>query len=233
MVNLFHLDHIIRYKKGMASEKAKGLLLVRNYLSALRVFEPPLRPGEEVEGLFYELIARLRGKALKHYEDLLDAYFCAYLAFHYWRFGRAGSEMIGDVDTGYIIVPHRAAKPPALGEGPATFVNPVRFIVEEGRTYFMETRSARYPVSLRWMPDDFPEGRSVAFAQTYDREHGLGLQRIDSDTEDELRGLSGMVGEFVLRHAPGLRWNSYSGLDREVTQPEVPGAACPCRSDSS
>ena len=212
MVNLFRLDHIIRYKKGTASEKAKGLILLRNYLSALRTFEPPLRPGDDVEGLFFESVPQLRGKALKHYEDLLDAYFCSYLALFYWSFGTARSEMIGDVETGYIIVPHRAAKPPALGEGPATFVNPVRFVIEEGRLYDMtDSRFGNYHVVLRWTPDDFPEGRSIAYAETLDREHGLGLQRIDVDAEEELRGLSGVVGEFTLRATGKSAWTDDTG----------------------
>lgn len=114
MVNLFRLDHIIRYKKGTVSERAKGLLLLRNYLSALRVFEPPLRAGDDVERLFFESLPRLRGKALKHHEDLLDAYFCSYLALFYWSFGAARNEIIGDVNSGYIIVPNRPAE--AIGE---------------------------------------------------------------------------------------------------------------------
>lgn len=214
MVNLFRLDHIIRYKKGTPSERVKGLLVLRNYVSALRVFDPLLRPGDEVESLFFESIPRLRGKALKHYEDLLDAYFCSYLALHYWRFGRARSEMIGDVDSGYIIVPYRAATTPVLGEGPATFVNPVRFVIEEGRLYDMiDSRFGSYQVVLRWTPDDFPQGRSIAYAETLDREHGLGVQRIDVDTETELRGLSGMVREFTLRATGQFAW------DRDTSEP--------------
>lgn len=33
---------------------------------------------------FYESNSRLRDKALEHYEDLLGAYFWAYLALFYW-----------------------------------------------------------------------------------------------------------------------------------------------------
>lgn len=232
MVSLFRLDHIIRYKKGTASERAKGLLLLRNYLSALRVFEPPLRPGDELEGLFYESILRLRGKALKHYEDLLDAYFCSYLALFCWSFGSGRNEMIGDVDSGYIIVPYRAAKPPALGEGPATFVNPVRFVIEEGLLYDMtDSVFGSCQVVLRWMPDDFPEGRSIAYAETVGREHGLGLQRIDVDREDELSGLSGMVGEFTLRATRRAAW-SHEASDSPAS-PEIPPIEAPAPSRPS
>ena len=51
----------------------------------------------------------LRGRSLKSYEDALDAVFCAYLAFHYWRWGAERNEMIGDLESGYIVVPTRPA----------------------------------------------------------------------------------------------------------------------------
>jgi len=36
---------------------------------------------------------------------VLDAYFCAYLALFYWRWGGERNEMIGDLQSGYIINP--------------------------------------------------------------------------------------------------------------------------------
>ena len=47
----------------------------------------------------------LSGAALKHYEDSLDAIFCAHLAFHLWRWGWERSELLGDLAAGYIVVP--------------------------------------------------------------------------------------------------------------------------------
>ena len=47
----------------------------------------------------------LRGQRLKDHEDTLDALFCAYLAWHCWRWGAERSEMIGTLENGYIVVP--------------------------------------------------------------------------------------------------------------------------------
>jgi predicted RNase H-like nuclease len=49
-------------------------------------------------------VRALRGKALKRYEDLLDAVFCAYIAFYYW-YEPETCMVIGDLDDGYIVTP--------------------------------------------------------------------------------------------------------------------------------
>ena len=50
----------------------------------------------------------LRGQALKHNEDQLDALLCCYLAAHYWYWGAVRNEMIGDLTRGHIVVPTRS-----------------------------------------------------------------------------------------------------------------------------
>lgn len=109
IVNLFDLSHIIRYKKGSASEKREGLAVLRDYLGALRDFDPPLNYSGEVQSRLFEppIDESVQGGKLKSLEDLLDAYFCCYLALFEWRFGPERSEMIGDMATGYIVVPKR------------------------------------------------------------------------------------------------------------------------------
>lgn len=47
----------------------------------------------------------LRGRDLKHHEDQLDAAFCAFLAWHCWRWGAERNEMFGTLAEGYIVVP--------------------------------------------------------------------------------------------------------------------------------
>jgi len=47
----------------------------------------------------------LKGIALKHYEDKLDAIFCSYLAAYFWAWSYEQNEMIGTHETGYIINP--------------------------------------------------------------------------------------------------------------------------------
>jgi predicted RNase H-like nuclease len=50
-------------------------------------------------------LTTLRGEALKRHEDTLDAIFCAYLAWHCWRWGAERNEMFGTLADGYIVVP--------------------------------------------------------------------------------------------------------------------------------
>jgi predicted RNase H-like nuclease len=50
-----------------------------------------------------------RGRDRKSYEDSLDSVFCAYIAFHFWQYGDAQSEMFGDRDSGYIVNPQLAS----------------------------------------------------------------------------------------------------------------------------
>ncbi len=64
--------------------------------------------------------AGLRGKTLKRYEDTLDAIFCAYLAWHCWRWGEERNEMFGTMAEGYIVVPKRS-RGQLLLESIATF----------------------------------------------------------------------------------------------------------------
>lgn len=211
-VNLFSRDRIIRYKKGTIAEKRDGLVHLRNYLSVLSGFDPWLLPSDEVNrSLFRQELWRLQGRQLKELEDLFDAYFCAYLALYYWRFGVERSELIGDLQTGYIVVPKRPTAPVVLDEDSRDFVSPARFIVDETRIYEMTARFGTHPAGLRWMPEEADLGRSIAWAQygCEEREHGLGLQRIDVDTEEELRGWGGMVGEFVLKTTNQRRGTPY------------------------
>jgi predicted RNase H-like nuclease len=101
MVRLFGLPHIIKYKKGLVAEKRKGLGELRGHLKKL--------PGLQSDPKFAELLERdleaLNGKALKRYEDTLDALFCAYLAWYCWKWGEERNEMIGTLENGYIVVP--------------------------------------------------------------------------------------------------------------------------------
>lgn len=105
MVSTFGLERIIQYKKGSVEQKRRGLHVLRQQLVHLAsastgwVMSPLLRA---VAG---RNLAELRGAALKHYEDTLDAVFCAYLAWHCWRWGAARNEVFGTLAQGYIVVP--------------------------------------------------------------------------------------------------------------------------------
>jgi predicted RNase H-like nuclease len=105
-VVLFNLEKIIKYKKGRLAHKRAGLQSLRQYI-ALKFSggRPSLQPNQQLQSLLDQNLEALTGKALKQYEDTLDALVCAYLAFFYWTWGEEKSELIGDLETGYIINP--------------------------------------------------------------------------------------------------------------------------------
>lgn len=101
MVRLFGLERIIKYKKGSIEERRAGLNVLRNHLAALEGLERNLVSQE----LMTRDLGKLRGQGLKRYEDMLDATFCAFLAWHCWRWGADGNEVFGTLEDGYVVVP--------------------------------------------------------------------------------------------------------------------------------
>lgn len=71
--------------------------------------DPPMRDTTKLRAFLEQPLEELRGQELKHYEDLLDAVFCGYLAAYFWVWSYDRNEMIGDLDTGYIINPKKLA----------------------------------------------------------------------------------------------------------------------------
>jgi predicted RNase H-like nuclease len=104
-VVLFALPRIIKYKKGRVAERRRGLQRFRRHLEELVDADPPFLPNEMLKELLQKNVGELKGKSLKQYEDILDAFLCAYLALFYWRWGEEKNEMIGDLKSGYIINP--------------------------------------------------------------------------------------------------------------------------------
>ena len=99
-VALFDLLSIIRYKKGSSMEKCAGLRIVQEKLAQL-----PFRRDATIADMLERDPASLKGQARKSFEDLLDGLFCAYLAYHYWRFGPSTWQVFGSVSAGYIANP--------------------------------------------------------------------------------------------------------------------------------
>jgi predicted RNase H-like nuclease len=99
-VSLFDLPSVIRYKKGSVSEKCAGLRVVQAMLSQL-----PFRRDERMVSLLQADPSQFKGHARKSFEDLLDALFCAYLAFHYWQHGPEAWQIFGSASQGYIANP--------------------------------------------------------------------------------------------------------------------------------
>ncbi|MDB9494606.1 DUF429 domain-containing protein [Spirulina major CS-329] len=101
-IHLFGLDRILKYKKGRLSDRKLALTQLRTYLfTILPTLDPPLLPPFPPLPDF----ATLTGKALKAIEDQLDSLLCAYIAAHWWYWGRDRNWVFGTVETGYIVIP--------------------------------------------------------------------------------------------------------------------------------
>jgi predicted RNase H-like nuclease len=111
-IRLFDRDSIIRYKKGKVAQKRAGLGEVRALTAQLEGADrdPTLHAGAAGSVFVAEDLSNLRGRFLKRYEDLLDAWLCAYPAMHLARWGSGGNEVFGSRDDGYIVVPRAGEK---------------------------------------------------------------------------------------------------------------------------
>ena len=102
-INLFGLEKILKYKKGKKSDRSSELIKLRNYI--IQVL-PRLEPALNRElAVIPKITSRLTGKELKAIEDMLDSLICAYVAAHWWYWGEAKNLVLGDLDTGYIVIP--------------------------------------------------------------------------------------------------------------------------------
>lgn len=107
-VALFGLDRRIAYKHGPPPERRAGLARLRGLVRGrLPAAEPPLLPEDALDRLCAEPLESLRGRALKDYEDRLDALVCAYVALYYWYWGGRRCRMYGSAADGHIITPSR------------------------------------------------------------------------------------------------------------------------------
>jgi predicted RNase H-like nuclease len=105
-IELFKLERILKYKKGKLAERRQELMQLRDYI--VEVF-PRLEPPVDLSGFQPEVPTR--GADLKDLEDRLDSLICAYVAAHWWYWGRDRNWVLGDERaaeasvSGYIIVP--------------------------------------------------------------------------------------------------------------------------------
>ena len=103
MVNLFQLSVILKYKKGNLATRKAELKRLQDYFQ--RVL-PTLTPALDLEDCpLLQLPSPITGKELKALEDQLDAIFCAYIGAYWWYWGSERNLVLGDRQTGYIIVP--------------------------------------------------------------------------------------------------------------------------------
>ncbi|MCC0175572.1 DUF429 domain-containing protein [Waterburya agarophytonicola K14] len=105
-INLFGLNKILKYKKGRIAERKIELNKLRNYIiDILPKLEPALQidPLDEIPVIPHQIT----GKELKAIEDKLDSLICAYVAAHWWYWGEAKNMVLGNIDSGYIVIPQK------------------------------------------------------------------------------------------------------------------------------
>jgi predicted RNase H-like nuclease len=90
-VRLFGLPKILKYKKGAVADRVRELNRYRRMLQTLHPWKLPVVPNG--------------GAALKAVEDQLDAVLCAYVGWHWWRYGLERNQVLGNRRSGYLVVP--------------------------------------------------------------------------------------------------------------------------------
>jgi predicted RNase H-like nuclease len=103
MVRMFGLPRIIKYKKGSVVERRKEFRRLQGLIRKLmkRRFSG-LKLNQETRNL-------LRQKWSKPVEDRTDALFCALIGMWHWMHRGKRSEVIGDLRTGFILLPEEGA----------------------------------------------------------------------------------------------------------------------------
>ncbi|MEL6578862.1 MAG: DUF429 domain-containing protein [Cyanobacteria bacterium J06621_12] len=105
-INLFGLERILKYKKGRLADRRGELIKLRGYITdTLPELEPALSLASEA--LIPAIAIKQTGKELKAIEDRLDSILCAYVAAHWWYWGKAKNMVLGDLDSGFIVIPQR------------------------------------------------------------------------------------------------------------------------------
>lgn len=99
MIRWFGLERILKYKRGTVAERRREFRCYQSLLhSCLQFRFPELRTGSVGEGL-------LEAAYSKEAEDRIDALFCALIAYHHWRHQGRRSQVLGDVQSGFLVLP--------------------------------------------------------------------------------------------------------------------------------
>jgi len=104
MIVLFRLNKILQYKSKPKRDYNflyNEFRKYQGYLKSLAKSKPALILPKKVVD---KNVKELRAKALKNYEDLLDAIFCAYIAYYAWYYPEK-CVVLGDTQQGYILTP--------------------------------------------------------------------------------------------------------------------------------
>ncbi|MBV9388045.1 MAG: DUF429 domain-containing protein [Chroococcidiopsidaceae cyanobacterium CP_BM_ER_R8_30] len=111
IVHLFGLERILKYKKGSLQERRLELEKLRTFiLTVLPTLEPRTNLQQKRQKLEIPLLPS-SGAALKAVEDQLDSLICAYVGAHWWYWGSERNWVLGNLTTGYIVVPSACSVP--------------------------------------------------------------------------------------------------------------------------
>ena len=104
IVNLFQLEKILKYKKGRLADRKLELLKLHKYIINIL---PTLEPNLAISDNFLDIENINSMSSFKTTEDKLDSLICAYIGAYWWYWGQTKNLVLGDVTTGYIVVPNR------------------------------------------------------------------------------------------------------------------------------
>lgn len=103
-VSLFDLPLIFEYKTRPTRTRPFILGEFHRFREAIRSLAQADPPALFPEDILNKPLRHLRGKKLKHHEDTLDAFICAYTALHAWIHP---PRIYGNLREGYILVPQK------------------------------------------------------------------------------------------------------------------------------
>ncbi len=107
MVRMFQLEERIPYKKGRVEDKRAWFRILQRHI---RKWVKASCPEIPLSGWMSGLLREPWSKAI---EDQTDALVCALIGYHHWKHSGTRSEVIGDLETGFILLPADTSLPSA------------------------------------------------------------------------------------------------------------------------
>lgn len=104
-IHFFQLDKTLKYKARPGRSQALRLAEFARYQQLLDTLQHAAFPLYGTADLLAVSLDTLRGRALKGYEDTLDAITCAYTVAYLWHYGPELTRVYGTVATGHIMTP--------------------------------------------------------------------------------------------------------------------------------
>ena len=124
-ITLFGLDRVLPYKAKPGrkpEDRQAAMLQLMAHIVSLAQVTPALDVSQSADwAAAEEAVARAATHAeLNRWEDAIDAVLCAYIGMHRWWHGDAESAVLGDLESGYIVVPldERVRRAVAVGPRP-------------------------------------------------------------------------------------------------------------------